>query len=124
MKNAIDWFQIPVLDMDRAIKFYNSIFSAHILAMDIAGAKVAPLPYDRENGGVGGALYLGAGFVPSHHGTVVLLNAGNDLSEVLSRVEEAGGQIVLPKTGLTNNSGFMARFIDCEGNLVGLHSLN
>ena len=124
MKNTIDWFQIPVSDMDRAINFYKTILSADLHAIDMNGAQVAVLPHERENGGVGGALYAGHGYTPSANGTVVLLHGGKDLSNVLSRVEAAGGKIILPKTGLNNNSGFIARFIDSEGNQVGLHSSN
>jgi len=124
MKNAINWFQIPVTDMNRAIKFYNTILSADISAVDVMGTKVALLPYEKENGGVGGALYAGQEFTPSYKGTLVLLNAGDNLSKVLSKVEVAGGKIVFPKTKLQNSTGYIARIIDTEGNQVGLHSFN
>ena len=124
MKNAISWFQIPVIDMDRAVKFYNSILSANLKITDAMGARIAILPHEREGGAVGGALYSGEGYTPSSKGTVVLLNAGDDLAVVLSKVEEAGGKIELPKTAIYGGNGFLARIIDSEGNRVGLHSKN
>ena len=124
MKNAINWFQIPGTDMDRAIKFYSTILSADMSAVDVMGTKVAVLPYEKDNGGVGGALYAGDKFTPSYKGTLVLLNAGDNLSKVLSKVEIAGGKIILPKTKLHNSSGYIARIIDTEGNQIGLHSFN
>ena len=46
-----------------------------------------------------------------------------DLSVALSKVEMAGGKIVLPKTSIGHN-GFMAHIVDTEGNKVGLHSMS
>jgi predicted enzyme related to lactoylglutathione lyase len=124
MKNAISWFQIPVTDFERAVKFYNNILSTEFTQTQAMGAKVALFPMDPQNDAIGGALYQGTGFVPSVNGTTVLLNAGDDLSVVLSKVEPAGGKIHLPKTAIGNGNGFIAHFIDSEGNRVGLHSKN
>ena len=80
------------------------------------------LPADMQNG-IGGGIVQGNGFEPSSKGALVYLNGGDDLSGPLSRVEAAGGKIVLPKTSIGPN-GFMAHFIDTEGNKVALHSMN
>lgn len=122
MKNAIDWFQIPASDFRRAVAFYSNILDVDLAVSEVMGAQVAILPFDRKEGGVGGAIYSGSGFEPMNNGTIVYLHGGNDLSIVLNRVEHAGGKIDMPKTATGNNSGFIARFIDSEGNRVGLHS--
>jgi len=124
MKNVISWFQIPVVNFERAVKFYNSILSIALVESKAIGAKVALFPHDMKNGAVGGALYEGVGFTPSDEGTAILLNAGEDLSVVLLRIEEHGGKIIMPKTPINNNNGFLAYFIDSEGNRIGLHSKN
>ncbi len=124
MKNAISWFQIPVTNFDRAVKFYATILSAELLQTQAMGSKIAILPHDRESGAVGGALYCGADFVPNNNGTTVILNGGDDLSPILSKIQDAGGSILLPKTPINNGNGFIAHFIDSEGNRVGLHSRN
>ena len=80
------------------------------------------LPCDTENGGVGGALMQSEGSNPSMDGTVVYLSGGDDLSTPLSKVEAAGGKIIMPKTSIGNN-GFMAHFSDTEGNHIALHSM-
>ena len=80
------------------------------------------LPCDMENGGVGGALMQSEGSNPSMDGTVVYLSGGNDLSTPLSKVEAAGGKITMAKTAIGKN-GFMAHFMDTEGNHVALHSM-
>ena len=122
MKNAINWFEIPVTNFTRAKKFYETILATEIMEMPFPNGKYGMLPADMMNGGVGGGLVQGEGFEPSEKGTIVYLNGGEDLSLALSRVEQAGGKIVLPKTSIGQN-GFMAHFIDTEGNRVALHSM-
>jgi len=75
-----------------------------------------------DNDGVGGGLAQGEGFEPSTKGTIVYLNGGEDLSIPLSKVTQAGGEIIMPKTAIGQN-GFMAQFIDTEGNKVAFHSM-
>lgn len=121
MKNAINWFEIPVTDFARAKKFYEAILAAEIMEMPFSGGMYGMLPADM-NEGVGGGLAMGEGFEPSDKGTIVYLNGGDDLSVPLSRVEPAGGKIIIPKTSIGEN-GFMAHFIDTEGNRVAFHSM-
>jgi len=121
MTNAINWFEIPVTDFARAKKFYETILAAEIMEMPFPNGKYGMLPSDMQNG-VGGGLAQGEGFEPSDKGTIVYLNGGEDLSLPLSRVEQAGGKIIVPKTSIGEN-GFMAHFIDTEGNRVAFHSM-
>ncbi len=120
MDNAINWFEIPAVKLDRARKFYEEILKIEFQIIEGKGMRAAFFPADLANGKVGGALMEGVGFVPSMEGTTVYLDTGKKLSEVLSRVEAAGGQIVLPKMSIGQN-GFMAHIKDSEGNKVGLH---
>jgi predicted enzyme related to lactoylglutathione lyase len=92
------------------------------MEMPFPNGKYGMLPADMMNGGVGGGLAQGEGFEPSDKGTVVYLNDGDDLSLPLSKVEQAGGKIIQPKTSIGEN-GFMAHFIDIEGNRVAFHSI-
>lgn len=121
MKNAINWFEIPVSDFDRAKSFYETIFDATFSIEEAMEMKSAFFPADLENG-VGGCIIQGQGYEPSLNGSLVYLNGGEDLSLVLDRVEVAGGKVSLAKTAIGTH-GFMAYFIDTEGNKVGLHSL-
>lgn len=122
MTNAINWFEIPVTDFTRAKKFYETILGVEIIEMPFPDGKYGMFPADMMNGGVSGGLAQGKGFEPSEKGTVVYLNGGEDLSLPLSRVEQAGGKIFIPKTSIGQN-GFMAHFIDTEGNHVAFHSM-
>jgi|SRR5688572_2630775 len=122
MKNSINWFEIPVTDFARAKKFYETVLGEEIQEMPHPELKYGILPGDMQNGVTGG-IVQGEGFEPSDKGAVIYLNGGDDLSDPLSKVEKAGGKVVLPKTSIGNN-GFMAYFIDTEGNKMALHSMN
>lgn len=122
MTHSINWFEIPVTDFARAKKFYETLYGAEVTEMPFPNGKYGMLPADILNGGIGGGLVEGEGFIPSDKGTIVYLNGGEDLSLPLSKVEAAGGKIILPKTSIGGN-GFMAHFIDTEGNRVALHSM-
>lgn len=120
MASAINWFEIPVKDFNRAKSFYETILGATMEPMEAMGMKSAFFPADLENG-VGGCIIEGQGYEPTNNGSLVYLNGGEDLSIILSKVERAGGKIVLLKTAIGPH-GFMAHFEDTEGNKVGLHS--
>lgn len=120
MKNAINWFEIPVKNFDRAKKFYEAVLSSEMQVMEMPGMKSAFFPADLQNG-IGGCIVHGDGFEPSSKGTMVYLNGGDDLAIPLAKIEKAGGKILLPKTAIGPN-GFMAHFIDTEGNKVAFHS--
>jgi hypothetical protein len=121
MTNAINWFEIPVADFERAKKFYETLYGAPIMEMPFPGGRYGMLPSDMQNG-VGGGLVQGDGFTPSATGTIVYLNGGDDLDIPLAKIEAAGGKVLMPKTSIGPN-GFMAIFIDTEGNRVALHSM-
>jgi len=120
MDNAINWFEIPALNLERARKFYEEILKIEFQLIEGKGMRAAFFPADLVNGKVGGALMEGPGFLPSMKGSTVYIDTGKKLSEVLSRVEAAGGQIILPKMSIGQN-GFMAHIKDSEGNKTGLH---
>ena len=121
MRNALNWFEIPAIDMDRATRFYEQIFQVK-MSPGPAGGEGYLMSMFPDGGmeGVGGALVSGEGYVPSASGTLIYLNCNPSLDAVLGRVEAAGGQIIAPKTDIGEN-GWFALVIDSEGNRVGLH---
>jgi predicted enzyme related to lactoylglutathione lyase len=122
LDNAITWFEIPVTDFERAKKFYSTIYDYDMPDIQLGPVRMGFLLYEQQQHRVGGAICFGDGYVPSKQGTLPYLNGGSDLSVVLNRVEGAGGSIVIPKTFISEQHGYFARFIDSEGNLVALHS--
>ena len=121
MPNALNWFEIPVKDLARATKFYETILGVSLQQYDGMGMKSAFFPVDFENGSVGGCIIEGEGYEPSTSGALIYLACGPDLSVALSKVEDAGGKVLLPKTSIGEH-GFMAYFLDTEGNKMALHS--
>lgn len=123
MTHAINWFEIPVTDYKRAKQFYENVLGKTITDMQMDGVEYGMLPYDNQNNGIGGGLIQSEQSKPSQDGVTVYLNGGDDLSTPLSRVEDAGGKVIMPKTAIGEN-GFIAQFIDSEGNRIALHSMN
>jgi len=122
--HAINWFELPVNDFDRAKKFYESIFDYQMPENTMGPARMGFLLYDFQNGGRGGAIVHNPSFyTPSANGTLVYLNCDPDLQPVLSRVPGAGGKVLLEKTDIGGGLGFMAHILDSEGNRVALHSM-
>ncbi len=121
MASAINWFEIPAKNFERAVKFYETILDTK-LQHPFPDMKYAVFPTDMQKGEIGGGILEEQGYEPSEDGTVIYLNGGEDLSIPLSKVEAAGGRITRPKTSIGSN-GFMAFFVDTEGNRMAFHSL-
>ncbi|MBN8568146.1 MAG: VOC family protein [Ignavibacteria bacterium] len=119
--NSLNWFEIPASDIKRATKFYETVFSIEMPQMEMGGS-MAFFPAGMEGGKVGGALVQSPMHKPSAEGAVIYLNANPDLDIALGKVEKAGGKVVMPKTKITDEIGFMAFFTDTEGNKVAMHS--
>lgn len=120
MKNALNWFEIPVTDIDRAITFYSKVYDSSLEKTEVGGSPYAFLPADQQ--AIGGGLTT-EGKPSGDRNVVVFLNGGDDLQHALTRVEAAGGKVVMPKTDIGEN-GFIAMFVDSEGNHVGIHSMS
>lgn len=118
--NAVEWFEIPTADLNKSIPFYNQILGLRLEANDFGPNRIAIFPH--ENPGPGGCLMQGPDMVPSGRGSVVYLPTQN-IDAAIARVEESGGKITVPKTPIGADIGFFARFLDPEGNLVGLCGL-
>jgi predicted enzyme related to lactoylglutathione lyase len=122
LTNAINWFEIPVTDFDRAKKFYEAIFDYQVPESTAGTKKMGFFMYDFKSGKIGGAICHGDEYTPSKNGSIVYLNGDPDLQIILGRVEQAGGKIIQHKIQVTPEVGCTAFFEDTEGNKVGLHS--
>ncbi|MBI3233973.1 MAG: VOC family protein [Bacteroidetes bacterium] len=122
--NSLNWFEIAAADINRAQKFYQTIFGIEMPIQEMMGMQMAFFPAEDMNGKVSGALVQGPMHKPSVDGAKIYLNGNPDLDNALGRVEAAGGKVVMPKTKISDEVGYMAFIIDSEGNNVGLHSNN
>ncbi len=121
MKNAIVWSEIAVADLKRATAFYEKLFEAKLKHESFGPFRIALFPHAED--GVGGCLVHGEGYAPSGKGTVPYLAAEPGIDAALERARAQGAKILMPKTPLPGNQGYIAHFEDCEGNRVGLHAL-
>lgn len=121
--NMVSWFEIPVSDMERAIRFYEKVFEFKLNAQDFGGLLMAWFPNTENAPGASGTLIKQESYIPSKEGTLVYFHS-EDVNNELGRVEEAGGDVYLKKTQISPEYGYMGVFIDSEGNRVALHSNN
>ena len=124
LKNAINWFEIPAKDLDRAQKFYETILGMTMIKMDLPNIKMRMFPIE-DPLGVGGSLVDSGGFhKPSlTDGPLIYLNGNPDVQLVLDKVEKAGGKITVPKTIISPEFGHMCVIHDTEGNRIAFHSI-
>lgn len=125
LDNAISWFEIPATDLDRATKFYETILGVTFNAMDLENIRMRLFSLEDPMKGVGGAIVDSGGFhrPSTTDGPLIYLNGNPDLQKILDKVDSAGGSIMVPKTAISPEYGFMAVIIDTEGNRIGLHSV-
>ena len=84
--------------------------------------QMAFFPAEDMNGKVSGGLVQGPMHKPSADGAKIDLNGNPDLSKALGKVDAAGGKVTMPKTKISDDIGYMAFFIDTEGNAMAMHS--
>ena len=118
-QSAINWFEIPCADLDRATMFYETMLGTKLVRKDHFGPVAI---FDAEETGTGGTLVKRTFQKPGANGPMVYLNCDGDLDEVLARVPAAGGLVLQPKTAVPGGYGHFACLRDSEGNHVGLHS--
>ena len=124
MNNTLDWFEIPVSDIYRAVDFYSTVFDQKIEKTELGGGRYAFIPTAQNDDSNESSTGLHMrGKVSNESGIVLLLNTSDDMQMTLSRIERAGGKIILPKTNV-GDKGFIAMFQDTEGNTIGLHSMS
>ncbi|MBR9855202.1 MAG: VOC family protein [Algicola sp.] len=119
----VGWFEIPVVDMERAKKFYDTVFQIEIKLQDFGGTKMGWFPWAEGKQGASGSLIQNKDwYTPSETQGVLIYFSSADVSNELGRIEAAGGKILQNKTQISPDIGYMALFRDTEGNRIALHS--
>ncbi len=124
--NVCCWFEIPVENMNRAVKFYETVFNFKINVQNFGEELMGWFPFtnikNSPNSG-GSLIYNPKHYTPSTNGTLIYLaSQTNNVSNELSRVELAGGNVIIEKKIISEEIGFMGVFIDTEGNRIAVHS--
>ncbi len=120
-QNPVGWFEIACSDLDRAKDFYTKVFNSSFEFVDMPDAAMYMFASDHTAPGCSGALVKSKDNTPGTDGTIIYFNC-EDASQEASRVVSAGGKLLMPKTSI-GEFGFIAMFIDTEGNRLGLHSM-
>lgn len=121
--NAVGWFEIPVMDMERAMKFYETVLGIKLERHQMDDFDMAWFTMLQGKPGAAGSLVKHEMYQPSSHGVMIYFTSpSGDLANELAQVEAAGGKICAPKKPI-GEWGFMAVITDTEGNNVALHSM-
>ena len=126
MKDLIVWADIPVADLDRAMKFYGAVLQREFVTMEGVEGVALPAPDEGDDPSgqdmsVAFDLVRREEVTPSHEGCTVYLDAGGDAEGMLRRAAEAGGEILMPATFMGEMVGTIGFFQDSEGNRIGVH---
>jgi len=122
--NGIGWFEIPVLDMERAKAFYETSLDITITVRDFGSLQMGWFPNVPGKPGASGSLMKHKAYIPSATHGALLYFSPTYITSVLQKVEKAGGSIIQPKTEIAPGQGFMALIKDTEGNRIGLRSFD
>mgnify|MGYP000306640421 CR=1 FL=1 len=122
--NVVGWFEIPVENMERAIQFYEKVLGFNLERHEMGPLDMAWFPYHHQGAGAPGSLvHYPDAYKPSTDGVLIYFSAkSGDLANELVLIEEAGGKVLQGKTQISEEHGYMALFLDSEGNRVALHS--
>ena len=121
MKNLCAMVEISVDDFNRAKQFYESILEIEITEMNVLDTQIGMFPMEEYSNW--GSISKCDQHKPSKDGTLIYLNADNDIPGMLEKVKAGGGELLTPKTKLSDQFGFIAVFLDTEGNRIALHAL-
>ena len=116
--NPVVYFEIPVIDMERATRFYSTVFNFKFDTTIIDKNKMALFPFTEEKSGISGALAKGEIYKPTKDGVLIYFNTAN-MDQTLRLANTNGGKILYPKTD--NSIGLVAEFEDTEGNRIALY---
>lgn len=123
MANPVVYFEIPVSDLNRAMNFYNSVFSLRLSASTYAGIQMSMFPGNPTLPGCSGALVLNPANLPTTDGSVVCFTC-DSCASTIERVESARGRTLTPPAPMPSGVGYKAEFADTEGNRVAIYSVN
>ena len=117
MDKLINWVEIPSADFERAVKFYSSVFKMELTPIDCGSdGKMACFPSG------GGSITYNPFMKPSENGVLVYFTVLDSIESTISRIEQAGGKVVMPKTKIdAEGMGYFAVCTDSENNRIGLY---
>jgi predicted enzyme related to lactoylglutathione lyase len=122
--DTLCWTDIPVTNLDRAIKFYSAVLGEEVKKLSEGGAEYGLLPHKEQN--ASGCLCIrgdsgGVDNTPSANGPLIYLSVEGRLDDAVEAARANGGKILRARQQIGEH-GFRAVVIDSEGNRVALHT--
>ena len=120
-QNPVGWFELPVNDMQKAKRFYESTFGYSLQnPIELNGFLMSFFPMARQGTGAAGSLIQGPGYAPSHRGTLIYFSV-EDIPPIEKKIAQNGGKVHKPKFSI-GQYGFISICEDSEGNRIALHA--
>jgi hypothetical protein len=117
--NTVCWVDVPVHDLDRAIRFYSAVLGAQVKKESFGEMSFGLLPHADSN--VSGCLTAMADAKPSTDGPLVYFSVDGRLDAAIEAVSQNGGVILRGRHPIGPH-GHRAIVKDTEGNRIALHS--
>lgn len=121
MHNPVGWFEIYVDDIQRAQKFYESVFQVNLSTLESPEITMLAFPMDMNKSGASGAIVHMPGFSAGRNSVLVYFSC-DDCAVEEERIKKFGGRIEKTKFSI-GQYGFITLGYDTENNMIGLHSL-
>lgn len=118
--SIIGWFDLPALDVDRAVNFYSQVLGIALNKEIFGEFEMSIFPHSET--AVGGCIYKSTDVKPSHQGILLYFNVDGRMEDAQSKVESAQGKIIQAKHAIGQH-GFRSLVLDSEGNRIALHSM-
>jgi uncharacterized protein len=122
--NTLCWTDIPVTNLDRAVKFYSAVLGQEVSKFSEQGLEYGLLPHEEQS--ASGCLCVGSDSAgsdnkPSQNGPLIYLSVEGRLDDAAKAVASNGGKVLQEKHQIGPH-GFRAVVVDSEGNRLALHS--
>jgi len=117
--NTLCWTDIPVVNLDRAIKFYSAVLGEKVKKESMPEFEFGLLPHFKSN--ASGCLVKMKGNKPSKTGPLIYLAVGKKHDQAEKAAAKNGGKVLQPKHPI-GPYGFRSVILDSEGNRIALHS--
>jgi uncharacterized protein len=122
--DTLCWTDIPVTNLDRAVKFYSAVLGKEVRRFSDGGAEYGLLAHEEQS--ASGCLCVrsdsgGVDNRPSANGPLIYLLVEGRLDDAVEAARQNGGKVLRARQQIGEH-GFRAVIIDSEGNRIALHT--
>lgn len=114
----VRYLEIPVRDIDRAVAFYEAVFTVTLERVTVDGYAMAHFPTNEGQQGADVTLAQGDVYVPTKSGVIVYFSVAS-IDAVIARAKQRGSSVLYDKKEVAPGL-WVAEFEDSEGNRIAL----